>query len=194
MQEAQYQKQELAVSASEANAQSLLLVAPVLLLYVIPYLLLWPEQFKLHALEGFIKENNVRSLLFPLVMLLVFIAGAVVHELLHGLTWAAFCKQGLRSIKYGMHWKQLSPYCHCKELLPLKAYVLGTVMPGLVLGLIPALVGLLLGQLMLFLFGLCFTLAAASDFLGLWSLRHAKATDLVQDHPEKIGCLIYRKL
>ncbi len=184
---------ELAVSAGEANARALAFVLPILVLYITPYVLLWPEQFSLYALEQFFRDNGLRSLLFPLVLVLVFVVGAVVHELLHGLTWASFCKRGFKSIAYGVHWRHLAPYCHCKEVLPLRPYVLGGLMPGLVMGLLPALAGLLIGHLMLFLFGLFFSLAASGDLLVLWMLRHAKATDQVQDHPEKIGCYIYRK-
>ncbi|HEY4652011.1 MAG TPA: DUF3267 domain-containing protein, partial [Pontibacter sp.] len=115
-------------------------------------------------------------------------------ELLHGLTWALFCKNGLKSIKYGVHWKMLTPYCHCKEVLPLRAYRLGGMMPGLVMGILPTIGGLLLGYLPVFAFGLLFTVAAGGDALILWMLRKAGRQDLVQDHPDQIGCYLYRKL
>ena len=95
--------------------------------------------------------------------MLLFIPGAVVHELLHGLTWAIFCKNGLKSIKYGVHWQMLTPYCHCKEILPVRAYILGGIMPGLVMGTLPTIVGLMLGNIYVFAFGQLFTFAAGGD-------------------------------
>lgn len=191
MQKGQYRQTELTLSAADANRQALVFVLPILVLYLLPYILLWPGQLSFAAVEGFVLEHGTRTLFYPFLMLLVFILGAVVHELLHGLTWAVFCRNGLKSIRYGVHWRYLTPYCHCREMLPLRPYVLGGLMPGLVMGVLPALVGMITGQLLLFLFGLLFTLAASGDLLMLYMLRHSKATDLVQDHPDKMGCIVY---
>ncbi|SFG32026.1 DUF3267 domain-containing protein [Pontibacter chinhatensis] len=188
---AQYAKSELTMTAAEANVKALVFMLPILVLYLVPYVLLWQEQFSFQAIENFVLKQGTLVLVYPFLMLLVFVLGAVVHELLHGLTWAVFCQNGVKSIKYGVHWKALTPYCHCQEMLPLRAYVLGGIMPGLVMGLLPALAGMVTGNLLLFLFGLFFSIAASGDLLVLWMLRRAKATDLVQDHPEKIGCFLY---
>lgn len=189
-----YKKIELATTATEANVQALAFALPVMLVLLVPYVLLWPEQFSTEALRELSKIYGGRMLFLPFLMMLVFIPGAVLHELLHGLTWATFCKNGIRSIKYGVHWKALSPYCHCKEVLPLKPYILGGMMPGVVMGVFPAVIGISIGNPWLFFFGLFFTLAAAGDMLVLWMLRHCQSTDLVQDHPDKIGCFVLRKV
>ena len=185
-----YQKIELSMTAAEANVRALVFIVPILLLYPALYLLVWPEQFSTENLRQVVQTHRDLMMLSPLLMLVVFVVGAVVHELLHGLTWAVFCRNGLRSISYGVYWKVLTPYCHCKEVLPLKHYAIGGMMPGLVMGLLPALAGMAMGHFLLFLFGLFFSMAAAGDLLILWMLRHRKATDLVQDHPDKIGCFV----
>lgn len=194
MPEEPYQRIELTASATEANVKALAFALPVMLLLLVPYLLLWPEQFSAETIRGIVAAYGGRILFLPLGMMLVFIPGAAVHELLHGLTWAAFCKNGIRSISYGVYWKALTPYCHCKEVLPLRPYILGGIMPGLVMGLLPGMFGMIWGNPWVFFFGLFFTLAAAGDMLVLWMLRHCKASDLVQDHPDKIGCYVLRKV
>ena len=188
------QRIELSVTAAEANWQALAFAFPVMVLLLVPYIWLWPEQFSSETIAGLVKTHGARILLLPLLMMLVFIPGAVVHELLHGLTWAVFCKRGIKSIKYGVYWKSLTPYCHCEEVLPLRPYVLGGMMPGLVMGILPAVAGIFWGNPWVFSFGLFFTLAAAGDMLVLWMLRHCHATDLVQDHPEKVGCYVLREV
>ncbi|OKL39899.1 DUF3267 domain-containing protein [Pontibacter flavimaris] len=193
MKEATYTKTELTLTAAEANVQALVFMLPILVLYLVPYVLLWPEQISLKAIESFVLAHGVQVLFYPFLMLLVFVAGAVVHELLHGLTWALFCKNGVKSIKYGVHWRYLTPYCHCQEMLPLRPYILGGIMPGLVMGLVPALWGMATGNLLLFLFGLFFSIAASGGLLVLWMLRRAKSSDLVQDHPEKMGCYVFSR-
>lgn len=192
-QEADYTKTELTMSAMRANLLALLFVVPFFLLYALLYVWAWPEQFSLQNLKAVVQIHKTLLLYMPVIIVVVFIPGAALHELIHGFTWAAFCKNGLRSIKYGVQWKALTPYCHCKEILPLRAYALGGAMPGLLMGILPALVGIMTGTFLLFLFGLFFTLAAAGDMLILWMLRQQKKEDLVQDHPELIGCYVLRK-
>ncbi|MBC5775148.1 DUF3267 domain-containing protein [Pontibacter sp. KCTC 32443] len=189
-----YTKQELTVSAAKANVLALFFILPLLLIFIPAYVWLWPEQFEFQNIKSFYGEHKLTMLLYPLFIFLIMIPGAVVHELLHGFTWAAFCKNGLKSIKYGVHWKMLTPYCHCKEVLPLRPYILGGMMPGLVMGVLPTIAGLILGSINVFLFGLLFTIAAGGDMLILWMLRHTSKHDLVQDHPELIGCIVYRKV
>lgn len=185
-----YEQIELSMTAAEANVRALVFIVPLLLLYGAAYLLVWPEQFSSQNLGALVRTHRDLLLISPALMLVVFVLGAVVHELLHGLTWAIFCKNGLQSIRYGVYWKMLTPYCHCKEVLPLKHYIIGGMMPGLVMGLLPALAGIAMGHFLLFLFGLFFSMAAAGDLLILWMLRHRHASDLVQDHPDKIGCFV----
>ncbi len=186
-----FRKIELSMSAAEANLRALVFIVPVLLIYPALYLLFWPEQFSSTNLKQVVQTHRDLMMLSPLVMLGVFVLGAVVHELLHGLTWAVFCRNGLKSISYGVYWKVLTPYCHCKEVLPLRHYAIGGMMPGLVMGLLPTLAGIATGHFLLFLFGLFFSMAAAGDLLILWMLRRYRAADLVQDHPDKIGCFVY---
>ncbi|WP_018479646.1 DUF3267 domain-containing protein [Pontibacter roseus] len=188
--EADYHKKELSMTAGEANVYALAFMLPILLLYIPAYVLLWPEQFSMQHIGELVRTHRMVLYFSGLIGLGVFVVGAVVHELLHGFTWAIFCKNGLKSIRYGVHWKALTPYCHCTEVLPLKQYAMGGMMPGLVMGLLPALAGIVTGHFLLFLFGLFFSMAAAGDLLILWMLRHQRTTDLVQDHPEKIGCYV----
>ncbi|PKV63197.1 putative zincin peptidase [Pontibacter ramchanderi] len=190
----EYIKTELSMTAAEANVRAVTFIVPIMLLYGVAYWVVWPEQFSTQHIRQLAETQQKLLLLSPFVLLLVFVVGAAVHELLHGLTWAAFCRDGFRSIKFGVHWKMLTPYCHCKEVLPLRHYALGGMMPGLVMGLLPALAGIAMGHFLLFLFGLFFSMAAAGDLLILWMLRHQQSSDLVQDHPDKIGCYVLTKV
>jgi hypothetical protein len=188
-----YLKKEYTLSAAKANIRALFIVLPILLVYILTYSLIWPEQFSLTALKGLLIVYKTWILFLPFILLLIIILGAMLHEMLHGYTWALFCENGLKSIKYGMCWALLTPYCHCQEVLSLRAYMLGGVMPGLLMGLLPAFVGLVFGSIPVFLFGVLFSMAASGDLLVLWMLRHQTRTALVQDHPDLIGCYVFVK-
>ena len=87
----------------------------------------------------------------------------------------------------------LTPYCHCKEPLMVKHYILGAIMPAFVLGIIPAIIAIIIGNFGLLLFGSFFTLAAIGDFMVIYILRNEKKDDFVLDHPSEAGCYIFRK-
>ena len=66
-------------------------------------------------------------------------------------------------------------------------------MPGLTLGIAPLLIGFVLGHVGLFLFGIFFSIAAMGDFTIVYLIRKEPASAWVQDHPDKIGCIVYEK-
>jgi len=57
---------------------------------------------------------------------------------------------------------------------------------------VPLIISLITGNILVFLFGIFFMLAAGGDFLIVSMLRKVDAGLLVQDHPSKIGCLLHR--
>ena len=66
-------------------------------------------------------------------------------------------------------------------------------MPSIILGLLPAIVAIYIGNFGLLLFGIFFTMAACGDFLVINLLRKENMKSFVQDHPSEAGCYIYRK-
>ncbi|MGJ7031217.1 DUF3267 domain-containing protein [Niabella hirudinis] len=133
------------------------------------------------------------KLLLALIPLLVLVAGIVVHELIHGLTWALFARNGRRSIKYGVLWKYVTPYCHCNEPLEVRHYVLGALMPAVILGILPSIAGIITGNFYVLVTGIFFVMAAAGDFMIIYLLRGEKRSNRVLDHPNEAGCYIYRQ-
>ena len=125
--------------------------------------------------------------------MVAFIAGIVVHELVHGITWAMFAKRGWKSISFGMIWKMLTPYCHCDEPLKVREYIIGALMPLLVVGVIPMILGLCLQSIFLTFFGAFYVGGAAGDIMIVVLLRHEPAGNMVLDHPSEAGCLIYEE-
>lgn len=124
-----------------------------------------------------------------LILLAAFIVGVVAHELLHGI---GFMLGGAsrEEVDFGIHWHVLSPYAHCS--IPLRAgpYRLALVLPALVLGLLPTMVGLLLGEFWVVFFGAVMMTVAGGDAAVLWAMRNVPKTAWVRDHPSDIGCLV----
>jgi len=183
MPESEYKtKKDLSVSMVAANLYSILFAVPAAVVLVVVYLALWDTGGLFYA----------RFLIFKnfYLVLIILIMGVLLHELLHGLTWMWLGKKSPDSIHYGMNLKALSPYAHCREPLNIRAYRWGAAMPGLILGILPALLGILTGNGLIMLFGLLFTVAAGGDALVLWTLRKENSLEWVLDHPFRAGCIV----
>ncbi len=176
------QKKDLSVSIAMVN----LLSIPILILSVavilIPFVLMWNSNLTSASFMDFFYLTN----LIP-----VLIIGTIVHELLHGFGWLIFGKQKLSDIKFGINWKFLTPYAHCKNPVKAKVYRAGTILPGIILGIIPSIIAIITGNAWLLYFGIIFTAVAGGDFTILFIIRKAKSDQLIEDHPERAGCYIY---
>lgn len=175
-------KTDLSISMDKANLYSLALALPAALVLAVAYALRWGGSA---FWAGF---NSLFSNFF--VFILVFFLGVIVHELIHGFAWMLFGRKPFGAIKFGFQLKTLTPYAHCTVPLPVNPYRWGAAMPGILLGILPALIAIVNGNGSLLAFGLLFTVAAGGDMLILWLIRHVDRNKLVEDHPTNAGCYI----
>lgn len=189
-----YQKEKLTINLVWANVFGILIIIPIVLLYGLPYYLIWGSGITSQSFKETLSDASLGNIgIGTLLFFLILTSGIILHELIHGLTWARYTEKGLKSMKFGVLWTMLTPYCHCKEPLQVRQYILGAITPAIFLGLIPAFVSILIGSLGLLVFGIFFTMAAGGDFLIINLLRKEKMDNLVQDHPSEAGCFVYRK-
>lgn len=188
-------KKDKTISISRANIFGFLLTLPVLLIYFIPYYILNFDKTTIPIFKQSVREIGLEygSLGLFVIIIAISIVGVILHELIHGFCWGLFAKNGFKSISFGVVWKMLTPYCHCKEPLQVNHYIFGAIMPGIILGLIPAIYALVYDSFGILLFGVFFTIAAAGDILMVYLLRNERMNSLVQDHPSEVGCYIYQK-
>jgi hypothetical protein len=170
-------RSEFTLSVVKVNFYSLIMIFPITAIYLIPYILIWDY-------TSF--EIGRKEFLKLFIYMLVF--GIIIHELLHGLTWAFFTKKGFKSIKFGIN--GITPYCHCKEPLKANHYRLGGAMPLIIMGILPSLLGIILGNGLYLSFGIFFSWAACGDIISLFMLRKYDRNTIVSDHPEKMGFYI----
>lgn len=166
----------------KALVYSLLFVVPVMAVLLAAYIGLWGRTPLIEGINAWTT--------YPVTFVVILVVGTLVHELLHGLSWMYFGGMPYRTIRYGFQWKTLTPYAHCSEPMPVQPYRISAAMPGILLGLVPAFMGIATGQVQVFYFGLFFTLAAAGDALILWMIRKVEADNRVVDHPSRAGCYV----
>ena len=183
MTEKGYEKKELLVSVTKANLYVAIMTIPV---FVIGCLL-------------FYRHNGFSAFTLPdgasIFLTIIALALIVVHELIHGITWSIFCENHFRDIDFGFMKEYLTPYCVCKTPLRKGPYLLGALMPLIVLGIIPTVIAIFNGSFFLLFIGLVMILAAGGDIMIAAKLL-AHKTDkelLCLDHPILAGLVVFEK-
>lgn len=126
---------------------------------------------------------------YPL-FLLIAVVSIVIHEFIHGLGWSISCKQGWKSIDFGLN--GIMPYCHCKEALDSDRYLLGVLMPFLVLGLVIAVIAFIFSNMWLVLTAVVNIFLAGGDLLIAFYLRKNPKAKII-DHPTDPGFIAFEK-
>lgn len=143
------------------------------------------------ALYFLYRENPleaVDNIRLPLLLILLLVC-TVVHELIHGLFFGLYAKGGFKTVKFGVMWKSLAPYCHCNEPINVHQYRVSVLMPTILLGFLPVILGFVLGEVNTTAIGAFMTIGGIGDFIVLWMLRGFKKDTVVLDHPSKVGFL-----
>ncbi len=174
-----YVAEKRTISLLLANIFSIALLAVLLLIGFALMHLLWPS-----VNIGFGSSDM-------LLLLVVFIVGIVIHELIHGITWMLATHKDFSHLSFGV--MKMSPYCHIDVPMPKRQYVAGALMPLLLLGVLPLIAALAMGNYLWMLIGIIFITAAAGDIMIVWAIRKEPATALVYDHPNEAGCYVYRR-
>ncbi len=173
--------EDCSVSMLEANLLVVLSTGPIVALLAWVYSAEWGAR---HLLHGFYE------LLEPRTLVLAVLPGILAHELIHALVWSVAAGRPLSAIEIGFQWRAVSPYAHPRDPMPLGPYRVGALMPAVLLGFVPAAIGLASGNAVLTAWSLLFILAAGGDFAVLWLLRRVRGGRLVKDHPTRAGCQV----
>ena len=184
---------------------SALFVNIVSVLVMLPYAALMAGLFVFVNLsdESPIESFRLRNF-FPSssAFCLAYIGGVIVmmiiHELIHGICYANSSSGGWKSVEFGFNTSAFAPYCVCLEPLTKKAYILTMLMPTVILGFIPCILGSVIGNSFIFLLGLTLVFGGGGDFLMTYNLLKVKTKGLDAmfiDHPTEVGSMIFmRKL
>lgn len=133
-----------------------------------------------------IYSRGASPLTMLVVSLVVFFISIVIHEGLHGIGYR-LAGASWKEIKFGFLWKALMPYAHCRIPLRADAYRWAVALPGLILGLLPLIVSLVLHLDWLNLYAAAMLAGAVGDIMILGMLLPIQRDTLIQDHPTKPG-------
>lgn len=167
------------LSATEAQVRGVVMLFPIALLSLGPHFTLW----------GLPDVPFPTTLSSALLFIGAFVLGTILHEVLHGVGHA-WGEASWEDVRFGMHWKALTPFASCTVPTRVGSYRIAIALPALVLGGLPLAVGLTTGYWLATFYGFLMLVAAAGDILMLWILRVVPAGTWVQDHPREVGYVI----
>lgn len=179
-----YEEKDLTISVVYANIMALVLGLPIIIFLFIIFI--YQNQSGVYRFS--FKE--------PILFLVVFAILIVLHELIHGIIWSIFAKNHLKSIEFGLIISSLTPYCCCKDMLTKSQYIVGGIMPTVVLGIIPALISIFTGSVFWFIMGELMILSGGGDMTILLKLLRYKSDKkeiLYMDHPYECGLIVFER-
>ncbi|CAM3099212.1 DUF3267 domain-containing protein [Streptobacillus felis] len=180
-----YEKKELMLDINEVNSRAIKLMIPTVLLILIPFYLLNKNNSDLFVLNTKI-----------IYMILIYFLLIVIHELIHGIFFAMFSKNGFKDIAFGAVWKHLTVYCSCISPVFLKEYVISALMPLVILGIIPAIHSFITGSFLTLFVGVTMVVGAFGDILIVENILKnidKEKEILILDHPTEIGSVAFER-
>ena len=182
-----YEESEHTVDIVKANILAMLIMLPFVAVIAVPYLI-----------RNGIPQRVAFSTYLLYLALFIFLAMAemAVHEGIHGLTWGLLSPDGFSTIEFGLIKEYLTPYCYCGTPLTRGQYIIGSMMPTLVLGFIQGIVAILTGNFLIFILSVFLIIGGGGDFLIDWLLiRYKKKYSelILMDHPTELGFVAFEK-
>ena len=187
-----YERHDILISVVKANFAGVLLTLPFIAAVVAGYILR-------NGLPNFTEIMNTKPGLY-FAGLFGIILGTlplvVLHEKIHGWFWSIGAENGSKDIEFGFMKETLTPYCTCRSPLSKPLYILGSMMPMTILGVVIGIIAVFTGSIVLLIISVIQIMGGAGDILIsamlLFRKSDAKETILL-DHPTKIGLVAFER-
>jgi hypothetical protein len=107
--------------------------------------------------------------------------------MIHGIVWSKYTETNIHVIL-----KLIIRFCHCNNVIKIKNYIVGLIMPTIILGIIPTLAGIIMGNILILAFGLLMIVTGTDDFYVIWLLRKQNKNNFIKDIDNRIGFITYK--
>ena len=147
-------------------------------------------------IDSAVNENPVMYFVKLAIIMVVTGLLAVVHEKIHGWFWSIGADNGAKDIEFGFQKETLTPYCTCKSPLTKKMYILGSMMPMTILGVVLGIVSIFVGSWVVLAIAVLQIIGGSGDILITSMLLRYDTKDkdvILIDHPTKIGLVAFEK-
>lgn len=169
---------EISISKLAINIFAVCAALIIFTLFLAAWKMIWNVPYK----RGILRQTYLFILLsFP------------VHELIHALGFWLFGNIPWSKIKFGFVPKLIAFYANPLYPLSKNAYLWSGVLPGLTIGMVPLLLGLIIGSMPLSFVGLISVMASTGDIFIIWTLRGMASNQFVLEHADQCRFSIIEK-
>ena len=129
--------------------------------------------------------------IFIITLVIIYIS-TPIHEFIHGIGWCITDFSRLDSIYIFLPLGLSDAYCHCSKPLDTKSYVLGTIMPFIILSLLPFIISCIFSSPLFLYISAVSAFGSGSD---ISNTLHAikRKDDIILDYPTDCGFTSYKK-
>lgn len=183
-----YKSNHITMGVVAANVCGIFASLPFITLFVVLYFVMGNEIQ--------IEVDSKQFLLADIVFLIMLFVLTIAHELIHGITWSLFVKNGWKSISFGFIKEYLTPYCSCNQPMKKHQIIIGALMPTIFLGFLPGVAAVFTGSLVLLLVAIFMILAGSGDLVLTMKLLQYKTLYkdvLFIDHPYELGTVVFER-
>ena len=187
-----YERKDILISVVTANVAGVLLTVPFIAALIAGFL----GRNGMPNFDAVMDTNPGRYFIALAICFFSMIPLALLHEKIHGWFWSIGAENGSKDIEFGFMKENLTPYCTCTSPLSKPIYILGSMMPMTILGIVLGIVAIFIGNVVLLVIALLQTMGGAGDILIsamlLFRKTDAKET-ILMDHPTQIGLVAFEK-
>jgi hypothetical protein len=126
-----------------------------------------------------------------IIFLAAYIAGLMLHELIHALAMRMISGVSFSNIQFGFNKRYLSPYTYCNKIVPVRGFRIGLLLPVLITGVLPMIIGIATNTLVITLIGGLLTASGVGDIIGFCHLVKLPGDALLYDYRYALGCEVY---
>lgn len=166
-------------SDKDSNISAVIYALPIVIVYC----------FIAYLLDRNIFNFGTKVFLINLVLEFV---STPIHELFHGLGWSCYCKGGFKSIYIYLPVNLSNAYCHCSEPITFCKYVFGTILPIILLSIVPFIISLIFQNTILFWFSIFSAFGCGSDIKNT-VIAYKHRHEIFLDYPTDCGFTSYKK-
>lgn len=156
-------------------------------LYAAPFLAFLAPLYRLALIQRSILPD-VSGIRFYFLLGAILAVNTILHELLHGIGWALIGQAGWDSISFCLN--GILPSCSCHLVLKKDSYLIGILLPAMVLGSLSCLfLAVCPGTVSVFATLTNFTMAGADLAIAMEALKGDFI--FMESHPIKAGFIGY---
>jgi hypothetical protein len=137
------------------------------------------------------KTDFSLDFIFIIVFVAAYIVGLLLHELIHALAMILISGASFSDIHFGFNKRYLSPYTHCNKIVPVRGFRIGLLLPVLITGLLPLIIGIGTNILLITIIGGLLTAGGMGDIIGFCYLVKLPGDALIRDYRYELGCEVY---